>query len=216
MQQKNSFSLLELQKLINTKTIDIPTIQRGFVWDIHQIENLWDSLLRGYPIGTLIFNKKNDKLLLLDGQQRLTSIYLAFNYDKAHNTNLKATNDFYKIFIDLEKPTTNAPEARKFIFRVISKSQPWGTQKVSPDKKLESNQRSKALEIYNQKDPFETPLEKFWPYDATEPIPFAFFIQAKSIDELKNLISSWQKKIKFKSTKKSNDKYSLGCVSKLP
>lgn len=209
MEQKNLYTLPELLELINTKTIDIPTIQRGFVWGIHQIEKLWDSLLRGYPIGTLVFNEQNNQLLLLDGQQRLTSIYLAFNYSKTNNTNLKTTNDFYKIFIDLEKTTTDDSESRKFVFRVISKSQPWGTQKISHGKKLESKQIDNALKLYNLKDPFEAPLENFYPYDAVEPIPFAFFIQAKSINELEKLIFDWKKEIKFRSTKKSNNKFTL-------
>lgn len=38
MQQKNAYGLTELVELINNKKIDIPTIQRGFVWSIHQIE----------------------------------------------------------------------------------------------------------------------------------------------------------------------------------
>ena len=35
-----------------------------------------------------IFNKKKEEFLILDGQQRLTSIYLAFNYDEITDTNL--------------------------------------------------------------------------------------------------------------------------------
>ena len=33
----------------------LPGIQREFVWRHHQIEALFDSLLRGYPIGTFLF-----------------------------------------------------------------------------------------------------------------------------------------------------------------
>ena len=188
MQQKSAYGLTELVELINNKKIDIPTIQRGFVWSIHQIEIFWDSLLRGYPVGTLVFNKKKEEFLILDGQQRLTSIYLAFNYDEVTDTNLKATNDFYKVFIDLEKPSAEDGENRKFVFRVISKSQPWGMQKSSPEDKLEAESRRKALELYGVKKYYEVPLEKFWPYDAVEPVPFAFFLQAKSVEELKKLL----------------------------
>ena len=47
------------------KTIDgiqsnkyvLPAIQREFVWSTEQIENLFDSLLRGYPIGSFLFWK---------------------------------------------------------------------------------------------------------------------------------------------------------------
>ena len=33
----------------------LPAIQREFVWDSGQIESLFDSLVRGYPIGTFLF-----------------------------------------------------------------------------------------------------------------------------------------------------------------
>ena len=41
----------------------LPAIQREFVWSDGQIERLFDSLMRGYPIGTFLFWKiKPDKL----------------------------------------------------------------------------------------------------------------------------------------------------------
>lgn len=33
----------------------LPAIQREFVWDMEQIEKLFDSLMRGYPIGSFLF-----------------------------------------------------------------------------------------------------------------------------------------------------------------
>lgn len=94
----------------------MPAFQREYVWSCEQIERLFDSLMRGYPISSMLFwrvkgenknkwqfyefldkyrqeyythNKKfdtslcNDFYAILDGQQRLTSIYLALcgNYD---------------------------------------------------------------------------------------------------------------------------------------
>ena len=61
-------------------------------------------------------------------------------------------------------------------------------QKSSPEDKLEAESRRKALELYGIKNYYEVPLEKFWPYDAVEPVPFAFFLQAKSVEELKKLL----------------------------
>lgn len=88
----------------------LPSIQREFVWDAEQIEKLFDSLMRDYPISTFLFwkvdknkikdfqfyeflrnyhekdNRHNrkaelsndeDVIALLDGQQRMTSIYLS-------------------------------------------------------------------------------------------------------------------------------------------
>lgn len=87
----------------------LPSIQREFVWNTDQIETLFDSLMRDYPISTFLFwkvdkkkikdfqfyeflknyherdcrhNKKaelsyeEDITAILDGQQRLTSIYV--------------------------------------------------------------------------------------------------------------------------------------------
>ena len=37
---------------LNDRTY-LPGLQREFVWDKHQIENLFDSLIRDYPIGLI-------------------------------------------------------------------------------------------------------------------------------------------------------------------
>ena len=58
--------------------VELPSIQRGFVWKPKQVEDLWDSILRGFPIGSLLFSKTGDKLHLMDGQQRSTSIFLGY------------------------------------------------------------------------------------------------------------------------------------------
>ena len=61
--------------------VELPALQRGFVWKVNQIESLWDSLLRGFPIGSFLLSKsEDDKLFLLDGQQRATSIAIG-HYD---------------------------------------------------------------------------------------------------------------------------------------
>ena len=33
---------------------EVPILQRGLVWDQSQIELLWDSILRGIPIGSIV------------------------------------------------------------------------------------------------------------------------------------------------------------------
>ena len=37
--------------------VKLPAIQRGFVWRVDQIENLWDSIFRGYPIGSFLLSE---------------------------------------------------------------------------------------------------------------------------------------------------------------
>lgn len=60
--------------------VKLPAIQRGFVWRVDQIENLWDSIFRGYPIGSFLLSETDGAYELFDGQQRATSIALGF-YD---------------------------------------------------------------------------------------------------------------------------------------
>lgn len=44
---------------IHKKEYLLPAIQREFVWDVDQIRRLFDSLLRGYPIGSFLFWQVN-------------------------------------------------------------------------------------------------------------------------------------------------------------
>lgn len=76
---RDTFTLQEItnwQLEADKALVELPSIQRGFVWKRKQIEDLWDSILRGYPIGSFLFSKTKNKLHLMDGQQRATSIFL--------------------------------------------------------------------------------------------------------------------------------------------
>ena len=85
------YSLTHLVEEIKHGKIALPDIQRPFVWSSAQVRDLFDSLYRGYPVGTLMFwetgvdagvrqvgGGENDgvaRLLIVDGQQRLTSLF---------------------------------------------------------------------------------------------------------------------------------------------
>ena len=91
MYRDTGYSLTHLIEDIKHGNIALPDIQRPFVWKASQVRDLFDSLYRGYPVGTLLFwetgtdtgarqvgggdNDKVAKLLIVDGQQRLTSLY---------------------------------------------------------------------------------------------------------------------------------------------
>lgn len=71
--------------------IGLPEIQRPFVWPNRKVRDLFDSMYRGFPVGYLLFwvngfaevhrqigtdvKQKVPRLLIVDGQQRLTSLY---------------------------------------------------------------------------------------------------------------------------------------------
>lgn len=62
----------------------IPLYQRAYAWEEKQILQLIDDIndvknSKKYHIGTLIVSKKDNKFEIIDGQQRLTSLFLLLN-----------------------------------------------------------------------------------------------------------------------------------------
>lgn len=113
----------------------LPNIQRPFVWKKDQIERLYDSILREYPIGTLLIWKtksdlkrrkfidnykrgislsnfyipqdKTQKMMVLDGQQRLQSFFIG----------LMGSYDGEELHINILSGDLVAPEDIKFDFK---------------------------------------------------------------------------------------------------
>ena len=77
--------------------VRVPAFQRGLRWRWEDVKRLFDSIVKGYPIGTFILWKTNERLrsirnlggvplpdtpagdavkYILDGQQRLTSLFV--------------------------------------------------------------------------------------------------------------------------------------------
>src|SRR5882672_7927846 len=55
-------TLSALLEDIDANRLLLPHIQRAFVWEDDQMERLFDSLMRGYPIQTLLFWKTKDEI----------------------------------------------------------------------------------------------------------------------------------------------------------
>jgi uncharacterized protein with ParB-like and HNH nuclease domain len=85
------YTLGTLLDTIALGVIGLPDIQRPFVWKNASVRDLFDSMYRGYPVGYLLLwqnanaegaktigvdgKQKHPSLLIVDGQQRLTSLY---------------------------------------------------------------------------------------------------------------------------------------------
>ncbi len=67
-----------LVRRLRTGDIKIPEFQRGYVWPIKQASRFIESLLLGLPVpGIFLSNEPGtNKLLVIDGQQRLTTLRL--------------------------------------------------------------------------------------------------------------------------------------------
>jgi len=89
------YDLAGLLHYIEIGDIGLPDIQRPFVWSSAKVRDLFDSMYRGFPVGYLLFwanasvgstrhigfgdkAHKAPTLLIVDGQQRLTSLYAVF------------------------------------------------------------------------------------------------------------------------------------------
>ena len=100
-------SLPELLKDITTGKIQLPDFQRGWVWDDDHVQSLLVSIARSFPVGAVMLMEtggevrfetrpvegidpdsvtKEPDQLILDGQQRLTSLTQAVGLDAPVNT----------------------------------------------------------------------------------------------------------------------------------
>lgn len=88
---------------IDTGELGLPELQRPFIWSDAKVRDLFDSMMRGYPIGYLMLwdcydtDKKKTigvekhsyetpKQVIIDGQQRLTSLYAVMKGKKVINS----------------------------------------------------------------------------------------------------------------------------------
>lgn len=122
---QTALTIAEIMNGIEGKKYLLPSIQREFVWDQRQIETLFDSLMRDYPINSFLFwevpESKMDQFrfyeflkdyhqkdhrhnpvadtrgfhgltAILDGQQRMTSLYFEEWMDKNYSDPMKRKN----------------------------------------------------------------------------------------------------------------------------
>jgi hypothetical protein len=115
---------LKIDKLINridNGEIKIPAFQRGYVWKQNQIIELLESLVKQYPVGSILLWEASEKEKLrstrniagykipdkgenwpvnyvLDGQQRLSSIYAVFSENVEQEISSEKYNPNLDIF----------------------------------------------------------------------------------------------------------------------
>lgn len=163
----------------------LPAIQREFVWKTDQIEKLFDSLMRDYPISTFLFwnveksqvkkfqfyhflrkyHQKNqthntkadligdeDVVAILDGQQRLTSLYLAlkgsfaeklpyYRWDSEHAFPEK------KLYLNLLSPAKSPEMQYDFQFLTNADSQVKAIKSFDEDLNEESEVKTFWFEV---------------------------------------------------------------------
>ncbi|WP_067175211.1 DUF262 domain-containing protein [Sulfurospirillum sp. UCH001] len=85
-----SNEIIKVKDLLNKTNLQIPEYQRPYKWDIYNINQLIDDILRfndkeTYRLGTIVLHKENEKLNIVDGQQRTISLLLIYHALKEVN-----------------------------------------------------------------------------------------------------------------------------------
>lgn len=133
----------ELLGNIRTGKIQLPDFQRGWVWDDNRIRALIASISMSYPIGAIMTMEVSDEtkffprffegvesktpiipeVLVLDGQQRLTSLYLSLIFKGAVKTKTEKNQEILRYYyldmagclnpeIDRVDAITSVPESK--------------------------------------------------------------------------------------------------------
>ena len=170
--------------------ISIPALQRGLVWKPKQVELLWDSVLRNFPIGSFMLSETFDQdgsetstedkqFYLIDGQQRFNAIALGYNAYAKTNPNPNSV-----VWFDLT-PEPSQNSTRKFWVKLTTKSHPWGYKNDDECSTLTANERRTALSkfgldsnIYN----IDFDLKQTYPVCAKCPIPLYWLLEAPTMN----------------------------------
>ena len=121
----NDRKITDLMSTIHTGKTQLPDFQRGWVWDDSRIKALIASITNGYPVGAAMFleygnesihfksrvvegapsaDKVTPDELILDGQQRLTSVYSSLFSEKAVRTKTDKGQEIERFYyIDMVK-----------------------------------------------------------------------------------------------------------------
>ena len=68
-------SFRELISMYDDNDLIKPDLQRKYVWSIEEASRLIDSILLGLPIPSIFLAKKEEKRLIIDGYQRIKTVY---------------------------------------------------------------------------------------------------------------------------------------------
>ena len=144
MFKTNPVSLKQLLSAVDGGTLQLPDFQRGWVWDDDRIRGLLASVSRGFPVGAIMTLEaggeirlksrmiegaeekagKRPDAFLLDGQQRLTSMYQSLWHGDAvdtHDNRGRRIRRWYYIdmlasmdpTVDREDAIVSVPENKK-------------------------------------------------------------------------------------------------------
>lgn len=200
-ENNQSFDFISLQKLAqgyledDGERIALAGFQRGAAWKAANVEDLWDSLLRWFPIGSILVARTSEFqkvgyrerqlsrsadytkisqedsdeeiFILIDGQQRSNAIALGF-LPWSHP---KAKEAGARLWVDLGEPANK--QIKLYEFYLCTSNDPFGEGITKAQKRL-------ALKNIGKEgmDDSEISLAETFPARAKLPLPFAELVNA--------------------------------------
>ncbi len=183
--------LSELLNDISKGKIQLPDFQRGWVWDDNRIKGLLASVIKSYPISVVTLLETGDNVsfktkpvegapapegikpeyLILDGQQRLTSLYQAIVTNKVVKTrNAKGYEILRWYYIDMRKAMDPNVDLEEAIFSINENK--LITTNLGRDIVLDLSTQEKEFEnlmypvcMIDEYSEWRWRFEKYWDYN---------------------------------------------------
>lgn len=135
----DTITIRDILDQVQRGQIRIPAFQRGFVWEPDRVAYLMDSIFKRYPFGSLLFWRTREKLkverdlgpfklpepkvdypvdYVLDGQQRITSIFSVFQ------TELEMSKNFNWLDIYFDLGADNNAQDTQFVALSLNDVEP--------------------------------------------------------------------------------------------
>ena len=138
-------SLFEILKDVHEGKIQLPDFQRGWIWDDTRIREIIASVAKSFPIGAIMLLETGNEnvrfktkpvegvkldgdvkpdLLILDGQQRITSLYQAIITNEVVTTRNEKNYEIKRwYYINMEKALDESSDLEEAIISVNEKKQ---------------------------------------------------------------------------------------------
>lgn len=206
----DALDLEELLKSIEKGALQLPDFQRSWVWDDLRIRTLIASVSLGFPMGTLMMmetggegirfsprvftgcvpSQQHPDYLMLDGQQRSTSLFLSLKLDSAVATKDERGNEIKRFYYLDIKTCVNGSDRLDAVISV-------------PESKRLTREfgRAVVLDLSSQEKEFEKgmfPVNIIYDYDKTEDWKddyIEYFRNSVNRDDLSRVIKSFNSNI---------------------
>jgi len=185
-------SLYKILEDVDSGKIQLPDFQRKWVWDDDRIKGIIASVAKSFPIGAVMLletgnesirfktkpvegvigaDTKKPEMLILDGQQRITSLYQAIISNRVVNTrNSKGYEIKRWYYIDMKKALDPDTDLEEAVFSINENK--IITENIGRDVLLDLSTQEKEFEhlmypvcMVDEYDEWRTKFSEYWDYE---------------------------------------------------